>query len=357
MALIDHDLYYYEDSDNKEVPLKIKNLLGCFIKENQAVMIKGVCYQSFTIVFRNKTRKYLVKSIEEAINWTKNLRIALEYKNLFDDYELLDDLGSGSYGTIKLGINLKTKQKVAVKIIQKSKLKSEELEFLVNEIDVLKFCKHPNIINFLDHFENSEYIFIIMEYIKFGDLSSYLNKKKKEKNAISEERGADISLQIAEGLDYLHKFGIVHRDLKLENIMVSKYEKNKCFEIKILDFGLSKIIGPKETIKDRYGSFYYVSPEILTDEPHNKKTDIWSFGILLYQLFSGEFPFDEPHKNKKIIAKKIVKKPLEFPENKWKYRSRELIELITKCLEKDMNKRITTKELLEDNWFKLFIVK
>jgi len=356
LVLVGNDLYYYDNHDKKN-QLKVKNILGCFIKENEDALINKIKHKSFSIIFRTKTRKYFVKSLDEGISWVSKLREALHYKNLFDSYEMLDDIGSGSYGTIKLGVDLKTKIKVAIKIVQKSKLTKEELNLVATEIDVLKFCKHPNIINFLDHFENSEYIFIIMEYIKYGDLGSYTKKLKKEKVLISEEVAARIAIQMADGLNYLHRFGIVHRDLKMENIMISKINNNQIVEIKILDFGLSKIIGPNEKSGERYGTLFYLSPEICVDQPHNKSTDIWSFGILVYFLLAGEFPFDDDSKNKKTIAKKIVNNPLEFPAKRWQNRSKEVMLLIDSCLQKDMNKRITTLQILKSDWFKLFIKK
>ena len=356
LVLIGHDLFYYQSEEKKEI-IKMNNILGCFIKENEDVTYKSIKYKSFSIIFRNKTCKYMVKSLQEGLDWVSNLRQALDYKNLFDSYEMLDDIGSGSYGTIKLGVQLKTKTKVAIKIIKKTSLSKEELSLVATEIDVLKFCKHPNIINFLDHYENSEYIFIVLEYIKFGDLSSYLKKFKKEKKLIPEDHASLIAYQIAEGLNYLHKFGIVHRDLKVENIMISKFENNRIVEIKILDFGLSKIIGPKETSGERYGTLYYISPEIALDKPHNRSTDIWSFGVLLFYILALEFPFDDESKQKKTIAKKIVNDPIEFPIKKWKERSREVIDLLTKCLYKDMDERISIGDILKSNWFKKYINK
>ena len=354
LVLVGYDLTYYTNNTKTE-QLKLKNLFGCFIKDNGEIKHNNEKYYSFQIIFRNKVRKYLLKDHEESRIWTSKLRVALEYKNFFDYYEMMDDIGSGSYGTVKLGVYRKTKQKIAIKIIQKSKLKPEELDLVINEIDVLKFCKHPNVINFLDHFENSEYIFIIMEYIKYGDLSDYLYKKRKYDIPLSEERAADISYQIADGLYYLHRFGILHRDLKLENIMISNQGKDQKFEIKILDFGLSKIIGPKETCVDRYGTLYYISPEIILNNPHNKLTDVWSYGVLVYFLLCNQFPFYDKGKDKKKVAKMIVKDPLEFlPEQSWRERSNESKVLIEKCLNKDQVKRIAFDKIVKDDWFKMF---
>ncbi len=243
LVLLGPDLYYYEN-ESKEKFVKMKSLYGCFVKGRLSMMFKGQKYYCFEILFKDKTRKYLVKSKEESLEWAKKIRTALGYKNLFESYEVLDDLGKGSYGLVKIGLDIKKKEKVAIKIINKGKLSPKELDCVSTEIEILKFCKHPNIVNFIDHFENSEYIFIILEYIKHGDLSKFLNKLQKNKTIVSEAIAASITYQIANGLHYLHQYGVIHRDLKLENIMVKSYDSNK-IEVKILDFGLSKIIGPK----------------------------------------------------------------------------------------------------------------
>ena len=156
---------------------------------------------------------------------------------------MLDDIGEGKFGLVKLGVHKSTKEKVAIKIIQKSSMKDNDAELVRTEIDIMKLCHHPNIVRLLDHFENAEYIFIIMEYLSGGSLTNYI---KKSKFTLSEKRILEIIYQIALGLKYLHQYGIVHRDLKPDNIMLT--EKENMNQIKIMDFGLSKIMGPKELL-------------------------------------------------------------------------------------------------------------
>ena len=201
-------MYYYLNKDIQQC-YKTKNLIGCFVKEIGEKKIKGTQYFMFDIIFINKVRHYLTLSKETAKEWTVNIRKSVGYKNFFDLYEILDDIGSGSYGVVKLGINIKTKQKVAIKIITKSKLKQEELNFVRTEIDILKFSKHPKIVAFLDHFENSEYIFIITQYIKFGDLKEYIISKQRKNKLIEESKAAWVCFQIADAIAYLHRFGII----------------------------------------------------------------------------------------------------------------------------------------------------
>ena len=347
MSIIGEDIYSYTDETKSEFK-HMHNLNGCFIKENGEEKVANVVYYSFSIIFVNKTRTYYLKERSLAKEWTKSLRIAIGYKNFFDFYEMLDDLGEGQFGLVKLGVNIKTKEKVAIKIIKKSKMKPIEAGLVKNEINVLQVCRHPHIVQFLDHFENSEYIFIVMEYIKYGHLREYLTKKNFN---ISEKIASKIASQIASALKYLHSFGVIHRDLKPDNVMV--FDSSKEFQVKIMDFGLSKILGPKEKTLEGYGTLCFVAPEIILRDPYNNSVDIWSLGIMIYYIMSGDLPFDDCNNHEKTIAKKIVYEELRFPELKWNSKSKELKHFISQCLIKDLKKRITIDKLVEHDWIKL----
>lgn len=148
-------------------------------------------------------------------------------------------------------------------------------------------CQHPHIIRLLDIFENQDYIYIVMEELKGGDLFSYLEKRSF---TVTEDRARELSHQIATALYYLHSFGIVHRDLKPENILMSSdLENSTC---KIVDFGLSKIIGPSQTSLDPFGTLSYVAPEVLLQKPYGKEVDIWSLGVIAYLLLGRVLPYD-----------------------------------------------------------------
>ena len=346
LVLIDKDIYYYKSEQKKEV-LGMHNLSGCFFKENNPEKINDRIYYCFTIIFPKKERKYYVGSQEIYDSFVNSLKKSFGYLNFFDYYEMLDNLGEGIFGSVKLGVEKKTNQRVAIKIIKKNKAKESDIELVRNEIDIMKLCFHPNVIHLLDHFENGEYIFIVMEYIKGGSLTDYF--KKNEFN-FSEKRAAEIIYQLAKGLKYLHKYGIIHRDLKPDNIMLT--EASDKGNVKIMDFGLSKILGKKEKSTDGFGTLTFVSPEVLIRKPYNKEVDIWSLGVILYLMLSGDLPFDDPDDNEQNIAKAIVYQEVKFPSEKFGNRSKAVIELIQRCLTKDPKSRIKVDEIIKSEWIK-----
>jgi hypothetical protein len=348
LCLMDKDIFYYKNNKKEELE-GMHNLSGCFVNEGSEKVIDNKTYYSFSVVFSSKTRNYYAGDQKEAKTWIDCLKKSIGYQNLFDFYTLAEDIGEGKFGVVKLGIHKKTGEKVAIKIIKKASMNVTDMELVRSEIDIMKLCKHPNIVTLLDHFENSDYIFIIMEYLSGGDFGSYL---KKHKYKFTEEIAARLMYQLSSGIKYLHDFGVLHRDLKPENIMLSCSGENAV--IKIMDFGLSKILGPLEKVVDGYGTLSFVAPEVLIRQPYNKQIDIWSIGVILYYMLSGLLPFDDEEDNEEVIAKKTVFTELEFPDKNFKSRSEEVKDLITKCLIKDPNTRYTVENFLSHGWIKKY---
>ena len=349
LVLINKDIYYYKNEDKKEV-MGMHNLSGCFIKDNGTKVINDTTYYSFSLVFPSKERSFYCNSKEIYDNFSNKLKEAFGYLNFFDYYEMLDDLGEGIFGSVKLGVEKKTKERVAIKIIKKKKAKPSDIELVRTEIDIMKLCHHPNVVHLLDHFENAEYIFIVMEYIRGGRLTDYMKEKKFH---FSEKRAAEIIYEIAIGVKYLHKYGIIHRDLKPDNIMLT--ESNDKGHIKIMDFGLSKILGKKEKTSDGFGTLTFVSPEVLIRKPYNKEIDIWSIGVILYLILSGDLPFDDEEDDEQKIANSIVFNEVEFPSKKFGNKSKEVIELIKRCLTKEPKDRIKIDEIIKSDWIQSHI--
>ena len=348
LVLINKDIFYYKSNDKKEF-VGMHNLSRCFVQEsNENFIFEDKKYYIFEIIYKNKTktRKYYLDNVFLFKEFVENIKKAIGYVKFSDLYEMKEVIGKGKFGVVNLGIHIKTGQQVAIKILNKANIKSaSDKELVQMEIGILKLCHHPNIVRLLDHLENNDYIYIVTEYIEGGTLGNYLKKKKFN---ISERQALNIMSQIAYAVKYLHQYGIVHRDLKPDNIMMT--QQSEYGVIKIMDFGLSKIISPNEKLNDGFGTLSYVAPEILLRSPYNKEVDIWSMGVILFYMLSGKLPFRGS--KEKEVAEKIVYRELEFDENDWETRSQRVQDLITCCLEKKKEKRINIDQFINHPWLK-----
>lgn len=150
------------------------------------------------------------------------------------------------------------------------------------------------------------------------------------------------------GLQYLHSYGIVHRDLKLENIMMTD-ATNKAVP-KLVDFGLAKMIGPNEKAEEPFGTLGYVAPEILSKQPYSLSCDLWSLGCIMYALLCSSLPFD--HDQQKETIRMTLEDPVVFNSAQWKNCSAQSKDLITKLLMKRPEERITLDKVAMHPWFK-----
>ena len=345
--LIHKDLYFYKNKGDTEHK-GMHNLNGLFLQKEKSVEYEGDTYYSFSVTYPSKTRVYYCKDEKEYNDWVEKLKIATGYTNLLEIYDVKNKLGSGKFGLVKLGINKKTGQKVAIKIMKKSTMDSSDLELVRTEIEILKICQHPNIIRLYNVFENVDYLYIIMEYCYGGDLFSYLENRHFR---LTEKRASTIIHQMATAVYYMHSFGVVHRDLKPENVLMTSTDEDS--DIRILDFGLSKILGPYEKCDEPYGTLTYCAPEIIVDEPYSKPVDLWSLGVMTYLMVSGKLPFNAEDENE--IARQVVYDEPNYTRNPiWKTISPECLDFIKKLLDKDQNKRMTIKGVLEHKWIKMY---
>ena len=348
--LVYKDLFYYKNK-NEKVHRGMHNLSGLFLQAQGLKEIKGKKMYCFNILFPSKNRIYYCDNEAEYNNWITALKKATGYTNLLDIYEIKQKLGKGKFGLVKLGINKETNDKVAVKVMNKNNMDSSDLELVRTEIEILKICQHPYIIKLYDIFENVDYIYIIMEYCPGGDLFSYLQKRNF---VLKEEKVATIMYKLCKAVYYVHSYGIAHRDIKPENVLLTSEDEDA--DIRLLDFGLSKIVGPSEKCREPYGTLTYCAPEIILDKPYIKTVDSWSLGVMTYLMLSGSLPFSG--KNEHEIAKNVVYSKVNFEKKPiWKEISNEAKDFITKLLDKDLKTRIEMKAALEHPWFKLFNLK
>ena len=268
-------------------------------------------------------------------------------------YKVLSRIGDGSYGTVYLAVNLMTKQNVAMKKINKIKENEVDDMEIKNEIDILKKLDHPNIVKIIEFYSTPKAYYIITDFASCGELYNQI------KHEYTENQLAVLFYQIFSGLYYLHTNNIVHRDLKLENILISEIERDmktgkKYFWTKIIDFGTAKIFEKNKNEKAVVGSSYYIAPEVLFKN-YNEKCDTWSAGVILYMLIVGRAPFDGADDDE--IIENIKKGKFNTKHKKLVATSSEVQDLVKKLLEVNVSKRLSAAEALKHPWFKKFDAK
>lgn len=200
-------------------------------------------------------------------------------------YKLIDILGVGGMGKVFKAVDTKTKQQVALKVINPSVLKdAENKKRLISEGEILSSFDHPNIVKVYEIGSDRGHSFIAMEYLSGGTLEEYLEKNPK----IETSEALKIILQICDGVEVIHEKKVLHRDLKTANIMFDK-DGN----LKIMDFGLSKspLVSTMTSLGTAVGTLGYVAPEQVTNIQVDQRTDIFSLGVIMYQIFAKELPF------------------------------------------------------------------
>lgn len=265
-------------------------------------------------------------------------------------YRIINKIGEGSFGVVYYVQNIQNEAFVAMKKISKVKNNVIEEMSISNEIEILKELDHPNIIRLFEFYNTPDSYYIINEYCSKGELYS------KIKSKLIENQLAVIFYQIFLGLNYLHHNNVIHRDLKLANILISDSELDpetgrELFWIKLIDFGCAKILSKQKNEKTIVGTSYYMAPEVILQN-YNYKCDIWSAGVLLYMLVTEKAPFNGY--NDEVIKTRIKEGKYNKDNVALKASSPELRNLISKLLEMNVNERISAKEALDHPWFELF---
>jgi len=264
-------------------------------------------------------------------------------------YKIKKLLGEGSFGRVFLAQNIITSELIAMKQIPKT---SEDLlsdSEIINEIEILKNLDHPDIVRIMEFYNTEDNYYIINEYCPGGELFEQINYQ------FSETQIAVMFRQILSGLAYLHSKNIIHRDLKLENILIKEIEKSRetkedLFVLKIIDFGTAKIFDKNKKIKTIVGSSYYIAPEVI-NKKYNRECDLWSAGVILYMFIVGHAPFDG--KTDKAIMEQVKKGNFLRNEDRWLNASKEVKDLINKLLIYEPEKRLTAMDALKHPWFKV----
>ena len=247
------------------------------------------------------------------------------------DYQIQKTIGEGAFSKVKLAIHKQTKQYVAIKILDKTKLPVSDLQRLTREMQILVSLNHLNVIQVNEILENKCYYYIVMEYCAEGDLFNYIIHKKR----LSKEETSFIFYQIINGLEYIHSKNISHRDLKPENILMLS---NRI--VKIIDFGLSNYYNVNNKLTTPCGSPCYAAPEMILGKGYKGScVDIWSTGIIVYAMICGYLPFED--KNNQRLFRKILSEKQKYPN----YVSVNTKDILNKMLCKEPKDRITIQDI------------
>jgi len=297
-------------------------------------------------IFNHQEDKPQVKEINSLKDFKINHTDFISEKSgkIENEYSLLSPaIGRGAYGEVRRAVHKKTNVLRAVKIIFKDAADKEDQERLINEVNILRDLDHPNIMKINEFYQDSKAFYIVSEFYNGGELFDKIMSMKN----FTEKQAAATMRQILSAVNYCHQNNIVHRDLKPENILFES--KREDATLKIIDFGTSKVYNSNTKMNQKFGTPYYIAPEVLRRR-YTEKCDIWSCGVILYILLCGYPPFNG--ENDKIIMDKVAAGKYDFSHNEWNDVSDEAKKLIKKLMEYDPNSRISAEQALNDPWFK-----
>lgn len=270
-------------------------------------------------------------------------------ENMFiGDYVIIKELGSGSSAKVFLAYDKSTERRVAIKIVARNTMGvdkhkekgSSKTTFsdsrVFRETIITSLIDHPHIIKLLDFMYSETHFFLVFEYVKGRSLYEQILKGPK----ISEERARKYFRQLLSAIDYLHKNCIIHRDLKIENIVIDDSDS-----LRLIDFGLSNFYDNSALMNTFCGSLYFAAPELLIGvEYSGPEVDIWSMGIILYVMIYGKVPFDDD--DVKTLQTKIKEAKVLFDE----YITAEAKDLILQMIVSDPSERHTIKQIKDSKW-------
>ncbi|KAI8914349.1 kinase-like domain-containing protein [Gorgonomyces haynaldii] len=263
-----------------------------------------------------------------------------KHKIKFEDLEIKNTLGTGSFGRVHLVKYKPTGKHYAMKVLRKSEIiKLRQVEHTINEKNILEQLDHPFLVKMLGTFQDSNNLYLVLEYVQGGELFSYLRKSGRFANHVARFYAAEVVL----AFEYLHEQDIIYRDLKPENLLLDAQG-----HIKVTDFGFAKIV--PDVTWTLCGTPDYLAPEIIQSKGYGKPVDWWAVGVLIYEMLAGHPPFyDEDHFK---LYEKILQCKLRFPP----HFDPNAKDLVKRLLTTDLSKRFgNLKEGVQDikrhKWF------
>ena len=278
------------------------------------------------------------------------VRRVADVREITAEYEVLEKIGTGGFATVARARERATGREVAIKVVDKSKYAPTDRSF-EREVAVLSQIKHKNVVELLRTYVTERNVFMVCELASGGELL----ERVRRVGSFTEDQAKRLIGQILEAVKHMHERDIVHRDLKLENILLSHDADDA--NVKLIDFGLARFKTEGQTLRTICGSPLYIAPEILEletspneNEFYTRACDMWSVGVILFVLLSGYSPFDD--EDEAMLYQNIRHGIYHLEPGVWDFISNPAKSLVAGLLETDPNERLTAAQALEHEWIK-----
>ncbi|OAO12156.1 protein kinase [Blastocystis sp. ATCC 50177/Nand II] len=360
-ARIHNNFLYVFNTPSAETPSDVCFLEKATVRKNNGDP-KSSRHFGFVIQFPAAyDKEFFCATEEEQSQWMKAITDVSGVRRIEDYYDIREKIGEGRFAEVYRCVNKKTGKDYAVKVINKTKLTEvsvgacdetqKESELIHTEIAILSLVQHKNIVMLMETFETATAMYIVMELLRGGELYTNICGRA----ILTEEEAFRIIYPLTECLAYLHSMGIIHRDIKVgvsewcerqpENILCNK----NLFDVKIGDFGFSKLVFPKEKLDYPCGTLNYIAPEVISKQGYTTKADMWSLGIIFYLLLRGRLPFDG--QSKREVIEQVTKKTPDYNNKAFLRLSENCRNAIQGLLQKDPDMRLSAEDLLHHPWF------
>jgi len=386
IILVGHYIFYYKNNRGNFLYKKIMPINSLYIRKKKKDKDNLIIFSLVSFLHNLEQKKvFFSDKIDDINKFYSRFNKSKMYRDIKKEYYFKVHIGEGQFGQVLLAERNNDNKKLAVKLVQKGTQSLEEYKVNRWEIDIFKLLQnlqHPNIVQCVDLYEYESQIFFVYEYVSGGDLRKICKELKLFPQYYTINTILKFSMQMIEGVRVLHKYGVIHRDIKTTNMVVDitsngKENNNSGWDIdysnidngivKTIDFGLSRILGKFEKSNDPYGSLCFKAPELIKHEPYDFKVDVWAIGITIYYLVYKELPFEKG--TKEDIKFEIVQENPAFPRNNFilnpnhnnyydgsnkikklnniSSKSSILYSLIKDCLEKNPEERLSIDQLSE----------
>ena len=357
IIIINNIMFCYKVYNNISYFDNIIFLSSTYLFIKGSIKISNKIYFLINLISYTHGNKYNIEFLTDIVYMIKKFQKIFLKENpspiFSEDYEIeKEEIGKGKYGICRKCIKKKNNINndiniYCVKVLKKYNKNSKNIyRIILTEKSIFTFLQkfpHENIIKCIDYYEDYENVYLVFEYIPFDLKKIYISTTTEKEKLDKSIKILKICNDILKGINHLHSYGIIHRDIKHTNILITKDNIAK-----IIDFGFSKVYGKNELITFKCGSLLFEAPEIILGQVNNNKVDIWAIGVTLYYLLYGITPFYDQNTN--IIKEKICKNTPNFPQNNFDDKNNHYSTLnliIKECLNKNYNKRSSASDLIE----------